>query len=75
MQLFLRQDEAISSSYARLPRVLLETCALLLTAWCILPTAFGQSPDRVDVVKIDTNLVNLNVSVFDHKSRNPKMLE
>ena len=75
MQLFHRQDETISSSYARLSTVLLETCVLLLAAWCILPTAFGQSSEPVDVVKIDTNLVNLNVSVFDHKSRNPKMLE
>jgi VWFA-related protein len=56
-------------------RSLFTVFALLLAAQCLLLTVFAQVPDPVDVVKIDTNLVNLNVSVFDHKSPNPKMLE
>ena len=48
---------------------------LLLTAFCFVSSAFAQSPEPVDVVKIDTDLVNLNVSVFDRNSRNPKTLE
>jgi len=56
-------------------RSLLTVLALLLTAHCLPLTVSAQSPDPVDVVKIDTNLVNLNVSVFDHKSRSPKALE
>src|SRR6185436_6785263 len=56
-------------------RSLLTVFAFLLTAHCLLLTVSAQSPDSVDVVKIDTNLVNLNVSVFDHKSRNPRTLE
>jgi VWFA-related protein len=48
---------------------------LLLSAFCLLPTAFAQSPEPVDVVKIDTNLVNLNVSVFNPKARSATTLE
>jgi VWFA-related protein len=47
---------------------------LLLTAHCLLPSVFAQSAEPVDVVTIDTNLVNLNVSVFDHRSNKPKLL-
>lgn len=47
----------------------------LLAAHCLLPTASAQSPEPIDVVKIDTDLVNLNVSVFNHKSRNLTTLE
>jgi VWFA-related protein len=57
------------------PRSLLTVFALLLTAHCSLLTARAQSADPIDVVKIDTNLVSLNVSVFDHKSNKPKALE
>ena len=46
---------------------------LLLTAFCFLPSVSAQEP--IDVVKIDTDLVNLNVSVFNHKSSNLKTLE
>jgi Ca-activated chloride channel homolog len=48
---------------------------LLLTAFCVLSTAFAQSPEAIDVVKIDSDLVNLNVSVFNHKSPNLRTLE
>ena len=48
---------------------------LLLTAHSLLLTARAQSAEPIDVVTIDTNLVNLNVSVFDHKSNKPMMLQ
>lgn len=54
---------------------LLTVFVLLLTAYCLPSAARAQSADPVDVVTIDTDLVNLNVSVFDHKSNKPKMLE
>jgi VWFA-related protein len=53
---------------------LLTLIVLLLTAHFSLLTVCAQSADPVDIVTIDTNLVNLNVSVFDHKSNKPKML-
>ncbi len=56
-------------------RLLLTVFALLLTAHCLLLTVSAQAPDSVDVVKIDTELVNLNVSVFNHKSQNLTTLE
>lgn len=37
----------------------------LLTAHCSLLTVFAQNPEQVDVVRIDTDLVTLNVSVFN----------
>ena len=40
----------------------------LLTAHCSLLTVKAQTPDPVETVRIDTDLVNLNVSVFNHKS-------
>jgi Ca-activated chloride channel family protein len=48
-------------------------CALiiaffLLTAHCLLPTVRAQTPDPVDTIRIDTDLVNLNVSVFNHNA-------
>jgi VWFA-related protein len=51
------------------------TVFVLLTAHCSLLTAFAQSPEPVDVVTIDTDLVNLNASVFTNKARNPATLE
>ncbi|HEX3085955.1 MAG TPA: hypothetical protein VHP99_15590, partial [Pyrinomonadaceae bacterium] len=56
----------------RPPRTLL---AFLLTAHCLLLTVSAQSPEPVDIVKIDTDLVNLSVSVFNHKSRDLATLE
>ena len=64
--------------FNRLPTAhcsLLTVFVLLLTAHCSLLTVFAQSADPVDVVTIDTDLVNLNVSVFDHKSSKLKMLD
>ena len=40
----------------------------LLTAYCSLLTVSAQSAEPADVVRIDTDLVNLNVSVFNRKS-------
>jgi len=51
------------------------TIFVLLTAYCSLLSAFAQSPEPVDVVTIDTDLVNLNVSVFNNKARNLAPLE
>ena len=44
------------------------TLILLLTAHCLLPTASAQSAEPADVIRVDTDLVNLNVSVFNRKS-------
>src|SRR6201999_3384566 len=54
----------------RFARPLLTIFLFLLTAHCLLPTLFAQSSDPVDIVKIDTDLVNLNVSVFNKTPRN-----
>jgi len=40
----------------------------LLTAHCLLPIAQAQTPEPIDTIRIDSNLVNLNVSVVN---RNP----
>jgi len=40
----------------------------LLTAYCSLLTVSGQSAEPADVIRIDTELVNLNASVFNRKS-------
>ena len=40
----------------------------LLTAYCSLLTVSGQSAEPADVIRIDTDLVNLNASVFNRKS-------
>lgn len=40
---------------------------LLLTAYCSLLAVHAQSPEPVDIVRIDTDLVNLNVSVLNRK--------
>ena len=41
---------------------------LLLTAHCLLPTASGQSAEPADIIRVDTDLVTLSVSVFNRKS-------
>jgi Ca-activated chloride channel homolog len=51
-----------------LSRGLLATTFFLLAAHCLLQPAKGQTPEPVETLRIDTDLVNLNVSVF---SRNP----
>jgi len=43
----------------------------LLTAHCSLLTASGQTPESVETLRIDTDLVNLNVSVFNHDRSQP----
>jgi len=43
----------------------------LLTAHCSLLTASGQTPESVETLRIDTDLVNLNVSVFGHDRSQP----
>ncbi len=52
-------------------RSLLPIFVLLLTAHGLLPIAAAQSPEPVDIVKVDTDLVNLNVSIFN---RTPSIL-
>jgi VWFA-related protein len=45
-------------------RAVLASAVFLLTAHCSLLTVSGQTPDAIDTLRIDTDLVNLNVSVF-----------
>jgi VWFA-related protein len=40
----------------------------LLAAHCLLLTVKGQKADPIDTIRIDTDLVNLNVSVVNHKA-------
>lgn len=47
---------------------------LLLTACCSAPTVSGQNPEPVDILRIDTDLVNLNVSVFARTPKQPPIL-
>jgi Ca-activated chloride channel family protein len=44
---------------------------LLLSAHCSLLTLNGQTPEPVETLRIDTDLVNLNVSVFSHNLSQP----
>ena len=48
-------------------RSLLTALAFLLTAHCAMLTVFAQASEP-DVLRIDTDLVNLNVSVFNRKT-------
>ena len=41
---------------------------LLLTAYCSLLTLEAQTPDRVDIIRIDADLVNLNVGVVNRSA-------
>jgi Ca-activated chloride channel homolog len=41
---------------------------LLLTAHCQLPAVEAQTPEPTDTVRIDTDLVNVSVSVFSRQS-------
>jgi VWFA-related protein len=45
---------------------------LLLTAHCPLLTAQAQTPEPTDTVRIDTDLVNVSVSVFSRHSSSPR---
>jgi len=40
----------------------------LLTAYCLLPTVRAQTPDPAETIRIDTDLVNLNVSVISRNA-------
>lgn len=49
---------------------------LLLTARCPLPTIQAQTPEPTDTIRIDTDLVNVSVSVFSrHASLGKSALE
>ena len=45
---------------------------LLLTAHCSLLTVSAQTPEPTDIIRIDTDLVNVSVSVFSRNSSPPK---
>src|SRR5437870_10965694 len=47
------------------------TSVILLAATGLLLTARGQSPDATETIRIDTDLVNLNVSVFNLRASDP----
>lgn len=58
----------VSSVFAKLSiRGSLTVAFLLLTAHCPLHTAQAQTADPVDTLRIDTDLVNLNVGVASRK--------
>ena len=50
------------------PGGLLTAVFFLLTAHSSLLTLQAQTPEPIETLRIDTDLVNLNVSVFSHKS-------
>jgi len=52
-------------------RPFLVVTILLLTAHCLLLTAKGQTPEPVETIRIDTDLVNLKVSVFNRNRLQP----
>lgn len=54
-------------------RLILLAGLLLLTADCSLPAVYGQNLEPADVLRIDTDLVNLNVSVFNRKISPPNV--
>ncbi len=57
-------------SFRRTPlRVLV--VGLLLSAYCPLPSARAQTPEPTDTIRIDTDLVNVSVSVFSRNSKTP----
>jgi len=44
--------------------------ALLLLTSCIMVVAYAQTPEPADIVRIDSDLVSLNVSVFNRTTSN-----
>jgi len=54
---------------------LLWAAILLLTAQCSLLTVAAQTPEPTDIVRIDTDLVNVSVSVFSRHSSPKSALE
>src|SRR3982074_226238 len=63
---------ALSTVSFRSPRLWVRrgfmTFFLLLAAHCLLLTARGQTADPTETIRIDTDLANLNVSVFNRKT-------
>jgi VWFA-related protein len=52
----------------RIHRILPWVAVVLLTAHCPLLTTRAQTPEPTDTIRIDTDLVNLNVSVFNRNA-------
>jgi Ca-activated chloride channel family protein len=65
---------SFSSRWWRLTGPITTITLLLLTAHCSLLTLKGQTPDPVETLRIDTDLVNLNVSVFNRNLSQPTTL-
>jgi VWFA-related protein len=61
-----------SWSQDRIWDILLPATILLLTAPCPLLTVQAQTPEPTDTIRIDTDLVNLSVSVFSRHASLPK---
>ena len=55
--------------------VLLSAYCLLLTAYCLLPSVPAQTPEPTDTIRIDTDLVNVSVSVFSRNKAPMNALE
>jgi VWFA-related protein len=50
---------------------ILAAIVFLLSAYCLLPTLEAQTPEPAETIRIDTDLVNLNVSVFSRDVSQP----
>jgi VWFA-related protein len=59
---------AFSTVSFQSPRLWVLIALFLLTAHCSLLTVSAQTPDPIETVRIDTDLVNLNVLVFNRKT-------
>src|SRR5713226_9639174 len=49
-------------------RTLMRVALFLLTAHCLPPTVPAQTVEPTETIRIDTDLVNLNVSVFNRNA-------
>ena len=47
---------------------------LLLPAYCLLPSVQAQALEPPDTIRIDTDLVNVSVSVFSRHAALPKRI-
>ena len=72
IRLIVRQLKFSPISFQRQLFHVLAVGLLLLTARCSLLTASAQTPEPTDTVRIDTDLVNVSVSVFSPHSSLPK---
>ena len=59
-------------TFWRQPFRVLAVGLLLLTAHWLLPTVQAQTPEPTDTIRIDTDLVNVSVSVFSRHASLPK---